>query len=94
MPLNMQVKLLRVLQERNVTPIGSNQLIDIDIPVVAATHRNLEDEIAAGRFQADLFYRLNVLPVQVLPLRDRRSEIPELIEHFAEGLNLWTARLP
>ena len=86
MPLSMQVKLLRVLQERNVTPIGSNQLIDIDIRVVAATHRNLEDEIAAGRFRADLFYRLNVLPVQVVPLRDRRSEIPELIEHFAEGL--------
>ena len=86
MPLSMQVKLLRVLQERNVTPIGSNQLIDIDIRVVAATHRNLEDEIAAGRFRADLFYRLNVLPVQVVPLRDRRSEIPELIAHFAEGL--------
>ena len=86
MPLSMQVKLLRVLQERNVTPIGSNQLIDIDIRVVAATHRNLEDEIAAGRFRADLFYRLNVLPVQVVPLRDRRSEIPELIKHFAEGL--------
>ena len=82
MPLSMQVKLLRVLQERNVTPIGSNQLIDIDIRVVAATHRNLEDEIAAGRFRADLFYRLNVLPVQVVPLRDRRSEIPELIAHF------------
>jgi sigma-54 specific flagellar transcriptional regulator A len=86
MPLSMQVKLLRVLQERNVTPIGSNQLIDIDIRVVAATHRHLEDEIAAGRFRADLFYRLNVLPVQVLPLRDRRSEIPELIEHFGESL--------
>ena len=86
MPLSMQVKLLRVLQERNVTPIGSNQLIDIDIRVVAATHRNLEDEIAAGRFRADLFYRLNVPPVQVVPLRDRRSEIPELIAHFAEGL--------
>ncbi|MBQ77765.1 MAG: sigma-54-dependent Fis family transcriptional regulator [Cellvibrionales bacterium] len=86
MPMSMQVKLLRVLQERNVTPIGSNQLIDIDIRVVAATHRNLEEEIAAGRFRADLFYRLNVLPLQVVPLRERRSEIPELIKHFAEGL--------
>ena len=86
MPMSMQVKLLRVLQERNVTPIGSNQLIDIDIRVVAATHRNLEEEIAAGRFRADLFYRLNVLPLQVVPLRDRRSEIPELIKHFAEAL--------
>ena len=86
MPMSMQVKLLRVLQERNVTPIGSNQLIDIDIRVVAATHRNLEEEIAAGRFRADLFYRLNVLPLQVVPLRERRSEIPELIEHFAAAL--------
>ena len=86
MPMSMQVKLLRVLQERNVTPIGSNQLIDIDIRVVAATHRNLEEEIAAGRFRADLFYRLNVLPLQVVPLRERRSEIPELIKHFAEAL--------
>ena len=86
MPMSMQVKLLRVLQERNVTPIGSNQLIDIDIRVVAATHRNLEEEIAAGRFRADLFYRLNVLPLQVVPLRDRRSEILELIKHFAEAL--------
>ena len=86
MPMSMQVKLLRVLQERNVTPIGSNQVIDIDIRVVAATHRNLEEEIAAGRFRADLFYRLNVLPVQVVPLRERRSEIPELIAHFAEDL--------
>ena len=86
MPLEMQVKLLRVLQERNVTPIGSNELIDIDIRVVAATHRDLEEEIAAGRFRADLFYRLNVLPVKVSPLRDRRSEIPELILHFADSL--------
>lgn len=86
MPMSMQVKLLRVLQERNVTPIGSNEVIDIDIRVVAATHRNLEEEIAEGRFRADLFYRLNVLPVQVVPLRDRRAEIPELIVHFAQGL--------
>lgn len=86
MPMSMQVKLLRVLQERNVTPIGSNEVIDVDIRVVAATHRNLEEEIAAGRFRADLFYRLNVLPVQVVPLRDRRSEISELIAHFAENL--------
>lgn len=86
MPMSMQVKLLRVLQERNVTPIGSNQLIDIDIRIIAATHRNLEEEIAAGRFRADLFYRLNVLPLQVAPLRERRSEIAELIEHFAEDL--------
>lgn len=86
MPANMQVKLLRVLQERNVTLIGSNQPIDVDIRVVAATHRNLEEEIASGRFRADLFYRLNVMPLQIAPLRERRTEIPELIEHFSEGL--------
>lgn len=83
MPMNMQVKLLRVLQERQVTPIGSSQLIDIDIRVVAATHRNLEEEISNGRFRSDLYYRLNVLPIQVSPLRERPSEIKQLIEHFA-----------
>ena len=83
MPMNMQVKLLRVLQERQVTPIGSSQLIDIDIRVVAATHRNLEEEISKGRFRSDLYYRLNVLPIQVSPLRERPSEIGQLLEHFA-----------
>ena len=82
MPMNMQVKLLRVLQERQVTPIGSSQLIDIDIRVVAATHRNLEEEISKGRFRSDLYYRLNVLPIQVSPLRERPSEIGQLLEHL------------
>lgn len=83
MPSDMQVKLLRVLQERNVTPIGSNQLIDIDVRVIAATHRNLEEEIKENRFRQDLFFRLNVLPVHLSPLRERPSEIIDLVRHFA-----------
>ena len=84
MPMNMQVKLLRVLQEKVVLPVGSNQPQSIDIRVVAATHRVLEDEIKAGRFRADLYYRLNVVPLQVQPLRSRRDELPALIRHFAK----------
>ena len=83
MPFEMQVKLLRVLQERNLTPIGSNQLIDVDVRVVAATHRDVEQEIQANRFRQDLFYRLNVVPVVLLPLRERSGEITELVTHFA-----------
>ena len=83
MPMSMQVKLLRVLQEKLVLPVGSNQPKSVDIRVVAATHRVLEDEITAGRFRADLYYRLNVVPLQVEPLRSRRDEVPALIRHFA-----------
>ncbi len=83
MPMPMQVKLLRVLQEKVVLPVGSNHPIDVDIRVVAATHRHLEEEIKEGRFRADLFYRLNVVPLSVAPLRDRSDEIPALAKHFA-----------
>jgi sigma-54 specific flagellar transcriptional regulator A len=82
--MNMQVKLLRVLQEKVVLPVGSNQPQSVDIRVVAATHRVLEDEIKAGRFRADLYYRLNVVPLQVQPLRSRCDELPALIRHFAK----------
>jgi len=84
MPLDMQVKLLRVLQERQITPIGSNELIDIDVRVVSATHRDLEQEIRNNRFREDLYFRLNILPVHLPPLRDRPSEIAELAEHFLQ----------
>ncbi len=84
MPMSMQVKLLRVLQEKVVLPVGSNQPKSVDIRVVAATHRVLEDEIKAGRFRADLYYRLNVVPLHVHPLRSRRDEVPALIRHFAK----------
>ena len=84
MPMAMQVKLLRVLQEKVVVPVGSNKPINVDIRVVAATHRNLEEEIKGGRFRADLYYRINVVPVCVAPLRERRDEVPVLAEHFAK----------
>ena len=84
MPMSMQVKLLRVLQEKMVLPVGSNQPKHVDIRVVAATHRVLEDEINAGRFRADLYYRLNVVPLHVQPLRSRCEEVPALIRHFAK----------
>lgn len=84
MPMAMQVKLLRVLQEKVVLPVGSNQPQNVDIRVVAATHRVLEEEIKAGGFRADLYYRLNVVPLKVEPLRGRREEVPALIRHFAK----------
>lgn len=78
----LQVKLLRVLQERCFEPVGSHQSISIDVRIVAATHRNLEEEIEHGNFRQDLFYRLNVIPIQLPALRDRGEDILQLAEHF------------
>ena len=83
MPRDMQVKLLRVLQEGVIDPVGSAGQIPVDVRVVAATHRDLEAECAAGRFREDLFFRLNVLPLKVPPLRERAEDIRALLEHFA-----------
>jgi len=82
MPLESQVKLLRVLQEKQFEHVGSNRTVNINVRVVAATNKNLEKEVAEGRFRLDLFYRLNVYPIQMPPLRDRKEDIPELAEHF------------
>jgi len=80
MPLTMQVKLLRVLQERSYERVGGNKTFHCDVRVIAATHRNLEDQIADGGFREDLFYRLNVFPIEIPALRERAEDVSELLE--------------
>jgi len=83
MPLALQPKLLRALQEREFDRLGSNQTVHVDIRVIATSNRPLEVAVGEGRFRADLFYRLNVIPISLPPLRDRAGDIPELAEYFA-----------
>ena len=84
MSMNLQVKLLRVLQERTIDPVGSTQATPIDVRVIAATHKNVETLIEQGEFREDLFYRLNVMPVEIKALHERREDIPILFDHFAQ----------
>jgi two-component system nitrogen regulation response regulator NtrX len=84
MSLKTQAKVLRVLQEQELERLGSNKVIKVDVRVIAATNKNLEEEITRGTFREDLFYRLNVIPIHVPPLRERREDIAGLVRHFAD----------
>ena len=84
LPMDMQVKLLRVLQERCILPVGASREVPVDVRVVAATHKNLEQEVKEGRFREDLYYRLNVLPIRTTPLRERHQDMVELLGFYAD----------
>lgn len=92
MPLEMQVKLLRVLQEKEIERIGGKSTIKVNIRVIAATNRNLEKEVAEGRFRLDLYYRLNVFPLQLPSLSERKEDIPSLVDHFIRYYSRKTGR--
>ncbi|HUV30171.1 MAG TPA: sigma-54 dependent transcriptional regulator [Acidobacteriota bacterium] len=87
MPLNLQSKLLRVIQEREFERVGSATTISVDVRLIATTNRNLREYIAEARFREDLYYRLNVIPIYLPPLRDRKEDIPVLVEHFIDKYN-------
>lgn len=88
MPLAMQSALLRVLEQRTIRPVGGEKEVSVDVRVVAATNRNLQEEVKCGRFREDLFYRLNVLKIDVAPLRERKSDLCELVPYFTKMLSI------
>lgn len=87
LPLSLQAKLLRVLQEREVTPLGETKPLQVDVRVVSATHKDLEEMVDSGKFREDLLYRLNVIPIEIPPLRERRGDVPLLIQHYIRRSN-------
>jgi len=87
MPLELQCKLLRVIQDGEFERLGSPRTIKVNVRIIAASNRNLEEEIKSGRFREDLFYRLNVFPITVPPLRQRQEDIPLLVNHFVAKYN-------
>jgi Nif-specific regulatory protein len=92
LPAEVQVKLLRVLQEREFERVGGTETIRVDVRVISATHRDLEQQIADGKFREDLYYRLNVFPITLPPLRDRLEDLPRLVEHFVHKFNRTTGK--
>jgi len=87
MPATMQVKLLRVLQERQLRPVGGSHTLNVDVRLITSTNRNLEEEVKKGNFREDLFYRINVFPITLPPLRERKEDIPFLVDHFLENFS-------
>jgi two-component system response regulator FlrC len=87
MNINLQAKLLRVLQESEVDRIGGQDPVTVDVRVMATTNQDIEECVKSGRFRADLYYRLNVVPIKIPPLRNRRDDIPLLVDHFIEKYN-------
>lgn len=87
LPLSLQVKLLRAIQEEEIRPLGDSRPVKLDVRIVAATAKNLKDEVAAGKFREDLYYRINVLPIMVPALRERKEDIPLLVDHFLKKYN-------
>jgi len=92
MPMNCQVKLLRAVEERQVLPVGSSEPVDIDLRLIAATNRDPLTEIKAGRFREDLYYRMNVVGIRLPPLRERKDDIPLLLDHFIKKYNVEMGR--
>jgi two-component system nitrogen regulation response regulator NtrX len=92
MSLKTQAKILRVLQEQSFTRVGGGENVEVDVRVIAATNKNLQQEIANGQFREDLYFRLNVIPFHILPLRDRKSDIPLFIQCFLSELTLDTGK--
>ncbi|MEW6586650.1 MAG: sigma-54 dependent transcriptional regulator, partial [Nitrospirota bacterium] len=91
-PLPLQAKLLRILEDQTFERIGGNELVSVDVRTIYATSRNLREEVKAGRFREDLYYRLNILPITLPPLRERKEDIPLLVDHFLKAFSKKTDR--